>query len=167
MPVALAERRALRLAVVGEHDQVVGARGACVVARSRRASWRRGGEHGERVGLADAGVVGDLVVADERRIAHGDALDDVRHQQRRHQVAHHDRDHGADQRVGAAALDVLRAAAALAPGGAALFDDVGERQHERAHEAVGVGEVGEQVGRLGAAAVADDAHRRGAALRVA
>ena len=124
-------------------------------------------EHRQRVGLANPRVVRDLVVAHERRVADGHALDDVGHQQRRHEVAHHDRDRRADEGIEALALHVRGTAAALAGGRAALVRDVGERQHDRAHEPVRIGEVGEQVARLRSAAVADDAHRGRAARRVA
>ena len=82
LAVALAERRALRLAVVGEHDEVIRAR------RLRRRTLQPGElvivslEHRERIGLANPRVVGDLVIADERRVADRHALDDVGHQQR-------------------------------------------------------------------------------------
>ncbi len=111
-------------------------------------------EHRERVGLADARVVGDLVVAHEGRVADRHALDDVGHQQRRDEVAHHHGDRRADQRIEAAAVHVRGAAAALAAGRAPLGGDVRQRQRDRAHEPVGIGEVGEQVPRLRAAAVA-------------
>ena len=65
------------------------------------------------------------------------------------EVAHHDR----DRRPGSAGRG-RRARRARAPlrrwrrAARRSLDDVGERQHERAHEAVGVGEVGEQIGGL-------------------
>ena len=124
-------------------------------------------EHRERIGLADARVVRDLVVAHERGVADRHALDDVGHQQRRDEVAHHHGDRGADERVQAAPVDMRGAAAALASGRPSLVRDVGERQHDRAQEPVGVGEVGEQVSGLRSSAVADDAHRGRAAWRFA
>ena len=116
LAVALAERRALRLAVVGEHHEVIGAR------RLRGRALETGElaivalQHRQSIGLADSRVVGDLVVSDERRVADRHALDDVRHQQRRDEVAHDDRDRGADERVEAAPIDMRGAAAALADG---------------------------------------------------
>ncbi len=124
-------------------------------------------EHRESVGLANPRVVGDLVVAHEGGVADRHALDDVGHQQRRDEVAHDHGDRGADERVQAAPVDMRGAAAALADGRPALVRDVGQRQHDRAQEPVGIGEVGEQVPGLGSSAVADDAHRGRAAWRVA
>ncbi len=124
-------------------------------------------ENGQRVGRADPRVVGHLVVAHEGRVADGYALDDVRREHRDVEIAHHDRDRGPDQRVGPAAMDVRRAFAALAARGPALARHVGQREPDRAQQAVGVGEVGEQVRGVRAAAVADRAHRDRAAGRVA
>ena len=75
--VALAERPALALAVIGEHDQVVGARRLLDGALQPRELGVVLLQHGERIGLLDPGVVGDLVVADEGRVDDRDPLDDV------------------------------------------------------------------------------------------
>ena len=69
LAVALQERRTLRLAVIGQHDEPVGARRvldgvgrSAAIARSTRP------QHRERVGALDARVVRDLVVGEERRV---------------------------------------------------------------------------------------------------
>ncbi len=72
-----------------------------------------------------------------------------------------------DQRVEAAAVDVRARPLALAPRRPPLARDVGDRERERAQQPVGVGEVGEELGRARALAVADHAHRRRAARSVA
>ena len=83
-------------------------------ARPRARAGRAGAscclQHRERVGLLDARVVGDLVVADERGVDDGDPLDDVAHQGGDVEVAHDHGDRAAHQRVEAAAVDVLLAA---------------------------------------------------------
>ena len=143
--VALPERPPLRLAMVGEHDEVVRARrlkhGALQPLELRVEQV----EHGEGIRLGDAGMVGDLVVADEGRVRDRHALDDVREQRRDVEVAHRHRDGGARERVDAAAGHVLLAALALAARRPPLQQHVPKEQRDGAGEAVRSGEVGEEL----------------------
>ena len=69
-PVAVQERRALGLAVVGEDDEPVRAAARPRAAAAMRPIWRSTrAQRRERVGALDARVVGDLVVGEERRVA--------------------------------------------------------------------------------------------------
>ena len=141
--VALLEGRALRLAVVGQHDDLV---------RTRRVLARPGdaaellidlAQHLHGVGALQPGVVGDLVVAGEARVHGRDALHHVADDAEDGEVAHHDGQPGAHEPV----LDRARAArlhvaAARLDRRHALDDELVDEQHEGARDVVAVGEVG-------------------------
>ena len=80
--VALLERRALRLAVVGEHDDLVRARRVAARALDAAELLVELAQRLERVGALEAGVVRDLVVARERRVDGGPAAHHVRRARR-------------------------------------------------------------------------------------
>ena len=89
LAVPVGEDRALRLAVVGEHDDVV-------LPRCDGGDRLDLGEHGvdagqrvQRLGLQDAGVVGDGVVVDEVDVDAAPALEHGVGDQRRVEVADH------------------------------------------------------------------------------
>ena len=66
--VSLLERRALRLAVVGEHDDLVRARREPAGVLDPAELLVELAQRLERVGALEPGVVRDLVVARERRV---------------------------------------------------------------------------------------------------
>ena len=72
--VALLERRALRLAVVGEDDDLVRPRRVAARALDPAELLVELAQRLERVGPLEPGVVRDLVVARERRVDRGPAL---------------------------------------------------------------------------------------------
>ncbi len=111
--VALAEGPALALAMIGEHDQVVGAGSLLDGSLQPLQPGVVLLQHGERIGLLDARVVCDLVIADEGRVGDRDPFDDVPEQGREVEVAHDDGDRAAQERVDAAAIDVLLAPLSL------------------------------------------------------
>ena len=123
-------------------------------------------QHRECIGLLDPRVVGDLVVADEGRVDHRNALDDVAEQRGHVEVAHDHGDRAPHPRVEAPAVDVLLTAPALAARRQALDDDVPEVESDRAREAIGIGEVGEILLGSRALTVPDHAHRRRTARRI-
>jgi hypothetical protein len=97
LAVALEERRALALAVVGEHDEAIGPR------RMRDGGGDRGdrpvdpAQHGQGVRALDARVMGHLVVGQERRVDDGAAGQDVRRDRRDLEVELDDRRVAASQ----------------------------------------------------------------------
>ena len=153
--------------MVGEHDQVIGAGGLLDRALQPLQLGIVLLQHRERVRLLDSGVVCDLVIAHEGRVADGDSFDDVSQQRCDVEVAHDDGDRAAHERVEAAAIDVLLAPLALPARRTPLEDDVPEVERDRAREAVGIGEIGEVLLRAGALPVPEHAHRRRAVGRVA
>ena len=125
-------------------------------------------QHGERVVPLDAGVVGDLVVGEEGRVDRRAAGEHVADDRGDLQVALDDGPPGADERVGAAAGDPRPDVVAnLAAGGAALADDLGEDEDERAGDRVGTGEVRRVVAADRPAAAQRRAHRQHRVRRVA
>ena len=98
--VALAERRALGLAMIGEHDEL----------HRPRSLLRSAGESGElpvelaqdaeRLGSFDSGVMRHLVVARERRVHDGTSGEEVAEERFHLQVALDDRHPRAHERVG-------------------------------------------------------------------
>ena len=84
--VALLERRALGLAVVGEDDDLVRARRVAARALDAPELLVELAQRLERVGALEAGVVGDLVVAGEGRVDRGPP-------------AHHVGEHAEDDQV--------------------------------------------------------------------
>ena len=129
-----------------------------------RASWRSSAaQHRERVDALDAGVVRDLVVGEEGRVADRAPGVEVADDRRDLKVALDDRAPGADQRVGERALDPRAdVAAALLGGVVQLLDDVADHQGDGAGDAVRVREVGVVVlaETAGPAAVEHRAHRQ-------
>jgi hypothetical protein len=99
LAVALAERRTLGLAVVGKHHEAIGARGLSRRALEPGQLPIVALQHRQGVGLANPRMMGHLVVAHEGRVGDRHALDDVSQQQGCHDVAHHHRDRGPDQRI--------------------------------------------------------------------
>ena len=90
--------------------------------------------------------MGDLVVGEEGRVAHGPPGVDVRDHRGHLQVALDDRAPGAHERVLPVAVDARQhVAAALLRRVAELLGDVGDHEHDRAGDAVRVGEVAEVV----------------------
>ena len=102
--VALLERRALRLPVVGEDDDLVGPRRVAARALDLRELVVELAQRLERVGALEARVVGDLVVARERRVDGGPAAHHVGEHAGHDQVAHEHAQRRAHQRVDAAAV---------------------------------------------------------------
>ena len=94
--VALQEGRALRLAVVGEHDDLVGARGVLPGALDAPELLVELAQHLHRVRALEAGVVGDLVVAGEARVDRGHAHHHVADDAVHGEVAH---EHGQARRA--------------------------------------------------------------------
>lgn len=168
-PVALAERRALRLAVVAEHHDLVGAGRPRRRRRDPRDPPVDAAEHRQRVASLQAGVVGDLVVGQERGVDRRPPGLEVADDGLDLEV---ELDRGGERpqrRVGPAARDARpHVATPLACRLAPLDHHVRDGQDQRADHVVGVGEVGEVVA---AEAVAPDvehrAHRQQRARRVA
>ena len=153
--VALQERRALRLAVVGEHDQAVGARRVGQRRVHARDLAVHLGQHRQRVGALDAGMVGHLVVGQERGVDHRPAGHQVAHHRRHLQVALDHGAEGAHQGVLARAVDArLHVAAALAGLGVALARHLGHHERERLRHRVRTREVGRVVPSDGTATTA-------------
>ena len=86
--VALLERRALGLAVIGEHDDLVRPRGVAARAGDAAELLVELAQRLQRVRALEAGVVRDLVVARERRVDRGAAAHHVGQHAEDDQVAH-------------------------------------------------------------------------------
>lgn len=171
MPVALPEGLPLRLAVVGQHDEPIGARS---VASGRCYSGDLAihlAQNGERVWTLDARVVRDFVVGQERGVDHGPPGQHVSHDRGDLEV---ELDHGGKcahegvlARTVDARVDVAPAREGLR---AALARDVGDHGEKRLRHRVGPGEVGRVVPADRAAPSQHRAHRqhrvRGIAERV-
>ena len=159
--VTVLEGRALRLAVIGQHDELVGPR------RVRDGRPDAGElavdltQHGQRVVALDPRVVRDLVVGEEGRVDDGPPGHHVADDGGDLQVALHHRRPRAHERVHARARDPrLHVVADLARGGAALADVVGEREQPGVHDGIGAREVGGVVAsERPAPAHQDGAHR--------
>ena len=133
VPVALLERRALRLPVVGEDDDLVRPRGVAARALDLREAVVELAQRLERVGALEARVVRDLVVARERRVDGGSPAHHVGQHARHDQVAHEDAQRAAHQRVDAASMPARpHVAADRARGRRPLEDHLPAEQHERA-----------------------------------
>ena len=155
--VALPERRALGLAVVGEHDDLVGPRRVAARALDHPEALVELAQRLERVGALEARVVGDLVVAGERRVDRGHAAEHVLQDREHDEVAHEDAHPGAQQRIDAAAVAArAHVAPALARRGDQLEHDLPEHEHERAGDVRAVGEERAVAG-VGALLVGDAA----------
>ena len=141
--VALLERRALGLPVVGEHDDLVGARRVLPGAGDAPELLVELAQHLERVGALEARVVRHLVVAREARVDRRPALHHVAEQAVDGDVAHRHGERGAQERVLAAAMAARPDIAAdAAHGRDPLQADLVEEQHERARDVEAVGEEG-------------------------
>ena len=150
--MALLEGRALGLAVVGEHDDLVRARRVATRPLDAPELLVELAQRLERVGALEPRVVGDLVVARERRVDRGAAAHHVGEHAEDDEVAHDHAHRAAHQRVDAAAV---AARADVAAGGAQrggdLEHDLPDEQHERPGDVEAVGEEGAVAG-VGAAA---------------
>ena len=130
--VALLERRALRLPVVGEDDDLVRPRRVAARALDAPELLVELAQRLQRVGALEPGVVRDLVVAREGRVDRGAALHHVREDAVDDQVADDDAHRRAHERVDAAAVAARpNVAPALPGGGGDLEDDLPEEEHER------------------------------------
>ena len=149
VPVALLERRSLRLPVVGEHDQLVGARR---VPASSLDATERDVELAQRlecVGALEARVMCDLVVTRERGVHDWAALHHVLQDAEDDQVAHDHAERAAHQWVDAATMATRDDLAAPLPtSGHEFKTDLPEEQDQRLR---GVGDAGEEraVARVG------------------
>ena len=138
LPVAVQEGLSLRLTVVGEDDQVIGALsvgGRCGDAGDLpvHAAQRREGIH-----PLDAGVVRHLVVGQERRVPDRPARVEVSDHGGDLEVALDHRAPRPHQRVRERPLDPrANVAASLLGGEVELLGDVADHQHDRAGDAVG------------------------------
>ncbi len=115
--VSLLERRALRLSVVGEDDELVRPRGVAARPVDPRELLVELAERLHRVRPLQAGVVGDLVVARERRVHRGAAFHHVVQHAVHDQVADEDAQGGAHQRVDAASVAARAHVAAASTAG--------------------------------------------------
>src|SRR5213079_2094444 len=115
--VALLERRTLRLAVIGEDDDLVGPRRVWARAVDARELLVELAQRLERVGALEARMVRDLVVARERRVHRGTPHHHVREDGVDDQVADEDAHRGTHEGIEAAAVAARTDVAALrAPG---------------------------------------------------
>ena len=104
VPVALLEGRALRLAVVGEDDDLVRPRRVAAGQLDVREVVVELAQGLERVGALEPRVVRHLVVARERRVDGRPPAHHVGEDARDDQVAHEDAERPPHQRVDAAAM---------------------------------------------------------------
>ncbi len=139
--VALLEGRALGLAVVREDDDLVRPRRVLAGPLEPAELLVELAQRLERVGTLEPGVVGDLVVARERRVHGGTAGHHVGEHAVHDQVAHDDAHAGADERVGAAAMTPRPDVAAdRLQRRHPLEDDLAEEQHQHPRHVVGAGQ---------------------------
>ena len=139
--MALLERRALRLAVVGQHDDLVRPRRVPARARDARELLVELAQRLQRVGALEPGVVGDLVVAGERRVDRGTPVHHVGQDAEDDEVADEHAHRRAHERIDAAAVPARADVAARgARGGGDLEHDLPGEQHERARDVEAVGE---------------------------
>ena len=139
--VALLEGGALRLTVVGEDDDLV--RTGRVAARAVDAPELlvELPQRLERVRALEPGVVGDLVIARERRVHRGPAAHHVAEHAVDDQVAHDHAHRRAHERVEAASVaSRLHVAADGAQSGRPLEDHLPREEHEHACDVEAVGE---------------------------
>ena len=156
--MALLEGRALGLAVVGEHHDLVRARRVMTRPRDAAELLVELAQSLERVGALEARMVGHLVVAREGRVDGRSAAHHVGEHGEDHEVADDDAHRTAHQRVDAAPV---AAGADVAAGGAErggdLDDHLPDEQDERPGDVEAVGEEG-PVARVGAALGVGPAH---------
>ena len=102
VPVALLERRALGLPVIGEDDDLVGARSVSAGPRDSPELLVELAERFDRVVPLETGVVRDLVVAGQRRVNGGTAAEHVRDHREDDEVAEEDAHGRTQERIGTA-----------------------------------------------------------------
>lgn len=156
--VAALEGLAGALAVVGEDDDAVRARGVLGDVLDQRDGTVQALEHLGGVAAARAGVVGDLVVGHEVGVDGGAAGEHVAHDGGDDDVPFDDGREGADEGIEAAALDPGALLGEAAAGRLAdLAADLGDEGHRGADGVGRVGEVGEvaRAGTVLAAAAAN------------
>ncbi|GMA26433.1 hypothetical protein GCM10025864_41920 [Luteimicrobium album] len=134
-PVRLREGLAERLAVVGEHDDVVGPRGLPAELLEQPDDAVEALERAQRLGPQRARVVGDLVVVDEVHEDHGRPLHHLLGDERRVEVAQQHVGDRAQGRVGAQARDArLDAPRRLLPALVQLLDELADREQQGPYE---------------------------------
>ena len=139
--VALLERRALRLPVVGEHDDLVRPWRVAAGSLDLRELPVELAQRFEGVCALEAGVVRHLVVAGERRVHGGPPAHHVGQDARDDQVADEDAQRCAHQRIDAAAVPARSHVAADRPcRRGPLEDDLPEEEDERAGDVVAIGQ---------------------------
>ncbi len=143
MAVALLEGRALGLAVVGEHDDLVGPRGVLPGARDAPELLVELAQDLHGVRALETRVVGHLVVAGEAGVDRGHAHHHVADDAVHGEVAHEDGETRAHERVAERAVAARVHVAASLPGRAGqLQRHLVEEEHEGPRDVVAVGEVG-------------------------
>ena len=144
---AFDERRALGLAVIGQHHDPVRTRRPPGGALDPPDLTVEIAEHGERVGPLRSGVMGHLVVPEQvdvdRRSTFAHVVDDPLH---RHVTADHRRE-GAEEGVRPAAVDTrLDVVAPLETGCPTFASDLDDHREQRPNGLLGTREVAEVAG---------------------
>ena len=157
LAVALLERRNSCLPVVGEHDDLV--RSRCIPAGSRDPAELviELVERLQRVGPLEPRVVGDLVVARERRVDGGPPAHDVRDHGLDDQVAHDDAHRGPEERVDASRCPRQGTSRRFARSAALHLRITPPEEHEHARDVETVREE-RPVARIGPLLRLDPAH---------
>ena len=141
VPVALLERRALGLPVIGEDDDLVRARSVSAGARDPAELLVELAERLERVVPLETGVVRDLVVAEKRRVDGRTAAKHVRDHREDDQVAEDDAHRRAQERIGSAPVSArLHVAPSLAGRGPELEHDLTHEERHGTRDVVSVRE---------------------------
>ena len=139
--VALLERRALCLPMVGQDDELVRARCVAPCPRDPAELLVELAQRLERVGALEARVVGDLVVARERGVDGGAPAHHVGQHAEDDEVAHDHAHEAAHQRIDPAAVPARAHVAPRRPGrGQHLEHDLPDEQDERTRDVEAVGE---------------------------
>src|SRR2546428_12000608 len=137
LPIALAERRAGGLAVIREDDEAIGPRRIKGRLRDEADDGVEAPEGVESCDAVGPGVVRDLVVVDVVRVDRGGAAVHLLYHEGGGEMAQEHVRRGARERIGkppvASRLDLP---APLAAGLHELFDDLADRQHDPADQAV-------------------------------
>jgi hypothetical protein len=144
---ALLERRSLRLAVVGQHHDLVGPRRPPGHPLDARQLAVEVAQHAERLDALRARVVGDLVVAEHVDVDRRAPLAHVVHHALHGDVACDDRGERSQQRVHPATLDAWLDAPPALPGRRhTLAPDLDQRRDHRPRRLAGAHEVAEVPG---------------------
>ena len=142
LTVALLERRAHALAVVGEHDEVVWPRRLSRHPLQTGEDRIDGAENREHVRSVNAGMVGDLIVGEKGRVDGRYASEHIRDQHEQAGFLHECRRAGSDERVLEMPLDTREfVAPQLGPSLSPFPNDVADEERQRATEGVGTGEI--------------------------